>query len=498
MSIFQEYASFDAIGLAELVSKRETSPQELLETAITHIENLNPQLNAVIHPMYEEARKVACTHLPEGPFKGVPFLLKDLGVPYAGMPYSKGCKALKGYIAKEDNEIMRRIKSAGLITLGKTATPEFGMAGHTETEAFGITRSPWNLEHTPGGSSGGSAAVVAAGIVPMASGGDAGGSIRNPASYCGIFGLKPSRGRVSRAPEGEVWQGADVVHVLTRSVRDSAAMLDVLSGKAPGDPYITDQSLNFLSATQKIPRKLKIAFSTQSPFPGKFVHPECVQAVEETISLLDQLGHDLIEARPDYDAIALGKAFLCLYFVTAIHEIQEVSKLLGRKMRPRDVESATWTAHLLGKTYSAYEALKAKEKWYTVGRVMGKFHQKYDLYLTPTMAILPPKIGEQHLSKAEYALMSVVNTFGGGRLLRASGIIDKIADENLGASPFAHLANLTGQPAMSVPMHWSKTGLPVGVQFMAPIGDEYSLFQIAAQLELANPWFHRRPEVSVD
>mgnify|MGYP000113774213 CR=1 FL=1 len=307
MGAFQEYDQYDGLGLAELVKKKEISPAEICEEAIDRIEKVNPQLNAVVTPMFDEARKFVMESAPDGPFIGVPFLLKDLLETYAGVPETRGSKAYRNNISDHDSEIVKRYKKAGLIILGKTNTPEFGLLGVTEPELHGPTRNPWNIDHTPGGSSGGSAAAVASGMVPMASGNDGGGSIRIPASCCGIFGLKVSRGRNPTGPEhGNLWQGAAIEHALTRSVRDSAGILDATHGGDIGAPYfIPHPSKPFLETIKESPGHLRVAFNTKSPIDTP-VDPDCVKAVEHTAGLLEKLGHDVEEAKPE---IALNGFF---------------------------------------------------------------------------------------------------------------------------------------------------------------------------------------------
>ena len=496
-SVIKEYSNYDALGLAKLVKDKEVSPLELVEESISRIKKLNPKLNAVIFPMYEEAKKNADKPLPEnGVFKGVPFLIKDLVLTYAGAPYTKGCKGLKHYIAKDDSELMKRFKSTGLITVGKTNTPEFGLMGVTEPEAYGATKTPWNLDHSSGGSSGGSASAIAAGIVPIASGGDGGGSLRIPASCCGIFGLKPSRGRTPTGPNGELWQGAAAEHIMSRSVRDSAAMLDAVQGKEYGSPYIIQPpAIKYIDEINIDPGKLKIAFTTKSPLGNK-IDPECIEAVESTAKLLADLGHHVEEADPVYNGMDLAMSYLTMYFGEVAAEIDNLAPMLGRKATQKDVEVQTWTLGLLGRTFSANDFVKAIQQWNNFSKVMGKFHQKYDLYLTATIATLPPKIGETAPSSAELLSMRIMNTFGLGKILKASGVAKQIAEKSISKMPFTQLANLTGQPAMSIPLHWSKVdNLPVGVQFIAPLGDESILFRIASQLEKARPWFEKHPPI---
>jgi len=496
MAGVKEYDCYDALGLAELVRKNEVSPQELCEEAISRIDRINPKVNAVIYRMYDIAHKSLKGQLPQGPFSGVPFLLKDLLTSYAGVPLSMGCKAYRNYIPSRDSELMKRYKATGVTILGKTNTPEFGLMAVTEPELHGPTRNPWNLDHTPGGSSGGSAAAVASGMVPFASGGDGGGSLRIPASCCALFGLKPSRGRNPTGPEyGEIWQGASVEHVITRTVRDSAAMLDAVRGADPGAPYIIpDPERPYLEEVGREPGILRIAFTRRSPL-GTEVHPECRKAVEDAANLLTSLGHRVEEAEPDIDGITLAKSYFMMYYGEIAADVDEMKKVLGRKAKYTDVEETTWLLNLLGNLYSAGDFVLAMRQWNTFARQMGVFHEKFDLYLTPTLASPPVKIGELKPKPVEERALKVVNALNLGRLVKVSGMAEKIALESLSKTPFTQLANLTGQPAMSVPLHWTADGLPCGAQFIARFGDEATLFRLAAQLEKARPWFDRRPAI---
>ncbi len=496
MARFEEYGNYDATGLSELVRNSEISPDELLEEAVKRIEDLNPDLNAVILKMYDLGRTAILEGLPRGPFTGVPFLVKDLLTSYRGVPLSMGSRGFRDYIPDFDSELMKRYKAAGVVILGKTNTPEFGLLGVTEPELHGPTRNPWDSSRTPGGSSGGSAAAVASGMVPMASGGDGGGSIRIPSSYCGLFGMKPSRGRTPTGPEfGQIWQGAAVEHVLTRSVRDSAAMLDAVSGEASGEPYFLPRpEQSFLKQVEKEPGSLRIAFTKMSPLKTD-VHPDCIAAVESAAHLLQGLGHRVEEADPPIDGIALAKSFFLMYFGEVAADIMHLGKMLRRRPLPSDVEGPTWSLGLLGRSYSAGEFVYGMREWNRAARAMGEFHQKYDLYMTPSTAYPPARIGELRISGVEEVLMRITNMLGLGRLIRLTGIADRIAVDNLARTPFTQLANLTGQPAMSVPLHWSGENLPCGVQFIAPLGDEALLFRLAAQLERARPWNDRKPPV---
>ena len=496
MSGFKEFDKFDGLGLAELVRKKEVAPSELCEEAIRRIEQVNPKLNAVITPMYDIARKAVQMGLPEGPFAGVPFLLKDIIEEYAGVPLTMGSRAFRNYVPAQDTEMVVRFKKSGVVILGKTNVPELGLLAVTEPELHGPTRNPWNIGRTPGGSSGGSAAAVASGMVPLASGNDGGGSIRIPASCCGLFGLKPTRGRNPLGPNvGELWQGAVVSHVITRTVRDSAAMLDATQGPDAGAPYILPPPERpYMQEIDREPGSLKIAFTSASPI-GTPVHQECVKEVEETAKLLESLGHKVEEAQPDIDGKAVAMSYLTMCFGEAAAAFEDMKAVLGRKATPADVETLTWTIGLLGRTLSAGDFAKAKREWGVAGRAMGRFHQKYDLFLTPTLAFPPVRIGELQPRPYERLAMKVVNALGLGIILKAAGLVDQMAEASLSKTPFTQLANLTGQPAMSVPLHWTSDGLPVGVHFMAPFGDEATLFRLAAQLEKARPWFDKHAPV---
>ena len=489
-----EYDQLDGLAMAALVRTGRLTPAELCAAAIARAEAVNPQINAVVHPLYEPARRRATAGLPAGPFGGVPFLLKDFGAHYAGVPHTSGSRALRGFVPEADAELVRRWQAAGLNIMGKTNTPEFALLGVTEPLLHGPARNPWHRGHTPGGSSGGAAAAVAAGIVPVAGAGDGGGSIRIPAACCGLFGLKPSRGRVPTGPEqGEKWQGAAVEHVLSRSVRDSAALLDATQGPDAGAPYFLPAPVRpYLEEVGRAPGRLRIGFSLGHPL-GSTLHPECATAVRAAAHLLESLGHDVEEVPLPFDGQAVASAFLMLYFGETGASIAALARHLGRPARPADVEPTTWLLGLLGRTYSAADFAAARHSWNDHARRMGRFHLTHDLLLTPTLATPPVRIGELQPKPFEQTLLRVVNTFGLGGLIRRSGIVEKLAKQSLEKTPYTQLANLTGQPAMSVPLHWTADGLPCGVQFIAPLGAEDMLFQLAGQLEQAQPWFSRRP-----
>ena len=489
-----EYDQLDGLAMAAFVRTGQLTPAELCTAAIARAEAVNPQINAVVHPLYEPARRRAAAGLPAGPFGGVPFLLKDFGAHYAGAPHTSGSRALRGFVPEADAELVRRWQAAGLNIMGKTNTPEFALMGVTEPLLHGPARNPWHRGHTPGGSSGGAAAAVAAGIVPVAGAGDGGGSIRIPAACCGLFGLKPSRGRVPTGPEqGEKWQGAAVEHVLSRSVRDSAALLDATQGPDVGAPYFLPAPVRpYLEEVSRAPGRLRIGFSLGHPL-GSTLHPECATAVRAAAHLLESLGHDVEEVPLPFDGQAVASAFLMLYFGETGASIAALARHLGRPARPADVEPTTWLLGLLGRTYSAADLAPARHSWNDHARRMGRFHLTHDLLLTPTLATPPVRIGELQPKPFEQTLLRVVNTLGLGGLIRRSGIVEKLAQQSLEKTPYTQLANLTGQPAMSVPLHWTADGLPCGVQFIAPLGAEDMLFRLAGQLEQAQPWFGRRP-----
>ncbi|MDJ0780479.1 MAG: amidase [Desulfosarcinaceae bacterium] len=495
MSDFREYEQYDALGLAELVSRKQVTAAELCEAAIDRIAAINPRLNAVVTPMFDHGRAATAAALPEGPFTGVPFLIKDLYYAYAGVPLSSGCRAFSTWVPDHDDEMVIRIKRAGAVILGRTNTPEFGLLAVTEPDLFGPCRNPWRTDRTPGGSSGGAAAAVAAGMVPMAAGGDGGGSIRIPAAYCGLFGLKPSRGRNPTGPDhGLVWQGAVQNHVITRSVRDSAAMLDATHGADAGAPYeIRPPARPFLEAVGTEPPPLKIAINATSPLNTP-VHSDNVAAVRAAAKLLEELGHRVAAARPAIDGIALAKSYLTMYFGEVAADIDAMAATLKRKAGPADVERTTFILGLLGRSVSAGDFVTALRRWDLAAREMGRFFRRYDLYLTPTTAAPPALIGSLRPKGVEALLMGTVNTLRLGWLLKRTALLDDLAVKSLARTPFTQLANLCGLPAMSVPLHWTAAGLPVGVQFIAPFGAEATLFQLAGQLERARPWFDRRPQ----
>lgn len=495
MTAIPEYSKHDGLGLAELVRKKEVSPVELVEEGIQRIEKHNPQLNAVITKLYETARDAAKRPLPHGPFAGVPFLIKDLVSTIAGVPTGSGNRLWKNIPADADSELTRRWQAAGLIVLGKTNTAEFGLAPFTEPVAFGPTHNPWDLTRVAGGSSGGSAAAVAARLVPLASGGDGGGSIRIPASACGIFGLKPTRGRTPTGPTlGELWHGFAIEHALTRSVRDSAALLDATQGADLGAPYYAPQLARpFLDEVSANPGKLRIAL-TGKPMLGKNVHADVLKGLADTASLLKDLGHEVVEAAPEIDGEAFSLAFITILAAEARADIEEAARAAGRKVSVNDFDPGTFGLGMLGQALSAKEYAAASRYLQTSARVVGRFFANYDVLLTPTLSQPPVKTGSLQPTTSVKMLIKLIGGFDGGGLLKAMGIIKPLAAQAFEFTPWTPVFNATGQPAMSVPLHWSGENLPIGMQFVGRFGDEATLFRLAGQLEQAKPWAEKIPQ----
>jgi amidase len=494
----REYVQSDATALARLVSLGEVSAAELLDLAQAQLDRLNPTLNAVNRPMLGEARERVARAL-QGPLAGVPLLIKDATQDYAGLPTSNGSRGFRNVIPKQHATLVQRLLDAGAVIIGKTNTPELALKGFTDPQAFGITRNPWNLERTPGGSSGGSAAAVAAGIVPMAGANDGGGSIRIPAAWCGLFGLRPSRGRVPAGPAvGEIWEGASSDLVVSRSVRDAALALDVLSGPALGDPFvIAPPPEPYVALAAREPGRLRIAFCAASPL-GSEVHAEAVAAVGNAAQLLASLGHDVVEDRPDYDGVALARCFLELYFGQVAATLAE-ARAAGA--RSADFELATRLLEALGRATSAGSYVRSHRRWNEFARALSAFHLRYDLYLTPTVAYPPVEHAAALMPGAQRVVLSLLLNSGLLGVLARLGLMEgpvvELASQSLRYVPFTQLANLTGTPAMSVPLHWTADGLPLGVQFIAPFGGEAVLLQLAGQLERAQPWMQRLPDLAL-
>ncbi len=476
-----DLARLDATAQAELIRTGEASPSELVEAAIERIERVNPSINAVIGDRFERARDDARGELPDGPFRGVPFLVKDLTLTMEGEPCYGGTRVLKAidHRASEDSYLARHFRRAGLVTLGRTNTPEWGSTITTEPLSYGPTRNPWDLDRSVGGSSGGSGAAVAAGLVPIAHGGDGGGSIRIPASACGIVGLKPSRGRVSKGPAaGESWMGATVEGVLTRSVRDTAAALDAIAGPMPGDPYTAPPSVRPYSVEVGAdPGRLRVGFLDHPVLPGAGpADPDCAEAVAVAVRLLESLGHHVEAEWPEAmgDA-ATASSFTKIVAVWTARDVEFWTEVVGRELGPDDLEDDNLALAVWGRGVSATDYLATVDRIHRWSRRVVEWWQPldggngFDILVTPTIAAPPPPIG--HLTGPE-----------GGKRLR-------------GLMQFTSQFNLTGQPAISLPLHLGPTGLPIGVQLVAAPWREDLLVRVASQLEAAAPWADRTPPI---
>lgn len=493
MPSFAEYDDHDATGLAALVRAGEVSAAELVEAAIARIEARNPALNAVVHRSFERARASAAEPdaLPDGPFRGVPFLLKDLKAHDAGQPSSGGSRLFAGRPAAADDELVRRFKRAGLIVCGRTNTPELGILGVTEPELFGPTRNPWNTAHTPGGSSGGSAAAVAARMVPAAHASDGGGSIRIPASHCGLVGLKPSRHRVPlNSPIGS-WSGLAGHHVLSRSVRDSAGLLDCIHGPVAGvADRLPAPARPFAALLDEPLAPLRIAVSTRALLASDS-HPACVRAVEDAASLCAELGHTLDTATPRFDRAALTRAYLMLVASGTAAQLRQFESTHGRTIRRDELEAKTWLLRLVGEAISASEYIEQQQTIHEAGVELAAFFDDYDVLITATVAQPPVEVGQISNTTLERTAARILRTAPPIKRVML-GLLDQMAADPLAPTPNTQLFNMSGQPAISLPLHWHE-GLPIGVQFVGRIGEEGLLLQLARQLEQAKPWADRRP-----
>ena len=468
-----DLARLDATAQADLVRRGEVTPLELVDAAIERIERRNPELNAVVTPTFDRARDAARGEIPDGPFRGVPFLLKDLSAAWAGVRMTSGSAFLKDFVAPVDSVLVQRYRAAGLVFLGKTNCPEFGFLPTTEPRLFGATRNPWDPARTPGGSSGGSAVAVASGMVPFAHGNDGGGSIRIPASCCGLVGLKPTRARITQAPLlGDVMGGLTVDHALTRTVRDSAGLLDATHGPAPGDPYAAPPTARpFLDEVGADPGRIRIAWSARNPI-GAPVHADCARAVDAAAALCGELGHEVEEAAPELDGELLYESFLAVWLAGHAWGIDGMARATGRTPAPEELEPLSWALHRIGREVRAPDYLLAVTALQRIARGVAAFFGRFDVWLSPTLAQPPVPLGT----------FDPGSTDALGAFRRASEFV-----------PFTPLFNATGQPAISLPLHRSDAGLPIGVQLAGRCGDEATLFRLSAQLEEARPWRERTP-----
>ena len=488
-----DYITCDATELAARVRRGEVQPLELIEKAIAGIEAVNPTLNAVMHPMYETAR-AAARDLPDGPFRGVPMVVKDFDGFVKGEPFTAGTRFLEGFVPDHDSEALARLRRAGLVFVAKTNLPELAILGTTEGRLKGPAHNPWNPDHSTGGSSGGSAALVAARAVPLGHGGDGGGSLRIPASACGLVGFKTTRGRVTMAPDfGESWGGYTSWGCLTRSVRDAAALIDVMAGPAPGDPYAVPPLARPLAEEVGAPPgKLRAAFTAGSLF-GNETHPEARAAVESAARLLSDLGHEVEEARPEFNRELLVRAYLTQIAAGVAAEIEEMGHWVGRKPSAAYFEPSTWFLYQIGRRLSAAELQQARDAAQTAGRSLAAFFSRYDLFVTPTLAYPPVRLGELALKAIEKIALGTLRALPVGAALRA--ILAQLADQTLERTPNTQLFNQTGQPAISLPLHQTPEGLPIGVQLVARYAEDALLVRVSSQIEAARPWRDRFPRI---
>ncbi len=484
MGGFIEYDRYDAVGLAGLVRKKEVSPRELLHEALARCDKVNPALNAVIHRMDAQAEEAAAEIDPALPFAGVPFLAKDLGPPLAGVPLTSGSRLFANYVPGEDGELMKRFKQAGLVVFGKTNVPEFGLLPVTEPQLFGPCRNPWDTNRTPGGSSGGAAAAVAAGIVPMAHASDGGGSIRIPASCCGLFGLKPSRGLNPRIVQVHtITEDFGVDHVLSRSVRDSAAALDAICNRAnPG----------FLANLEAGPGSLRIGV-VRGAMLGQTVAPQNRAALEHAVKLLQGLGYEVEDAEPAVDYNGFRLAFLTYWTIGIQELLDNAAQSLGYKPTRAEVEPATWGLAKVGSAMAAADKARARRAIWKAAKAFASYFERFDIMLSPALAQPPLRIGQNRITGTEKCVMRVVDALQSPWLKKA--LLRAMAARSFAFAPFTAPFNMTGQPAMSVPLYWTAEGLPIGIQFAAKLGADGLLLRLARQLEIAQGWEARRPPI---
>jgi len=475
----EEYSDYDGLGLAELVNEGEVTPSELAGLALSGVERVNPELNAVIEVYRERIDDLDESTLPDGPFRGVPFFLKDLGVLEAGKKSECGSRMMRGFVADHESTLVTRFKQAGLNNLGRTTCPEFGFTFCTESVQTGVTVNPWDPERIPGGSSGGSAAIVAAGVAPMAHANDGGGSIRLPASICGLVGLKCSRGRVTQGPDaGDVMFPLFSDLVVSRTVRDTAAVLDAVAGPMPGESTMYQRPERpFLEELWVNPGKLRIALST-SGWGTRSASAEVRSQIEQIGQLLVDLGHDVTEDTPALDYAEFYDVFTDLFSLSAPGMLDMLSTIVGRAISPDTIEPILLKAYERGKGLNATVYTRIMTVMNIVSRQLGDFFTRYDVLLTPTLAIPTPKTGVYHLNRPEISF-------------------EDYFSELMDAIPFTPLNNFTGTPAISLPLCQTGNGMPLGAHFAAPIGEEARLLRLAGSLEQAQPWRERRPRIHV-
>jgi len=495
MRTFHEYGKYDALGLATLIKKGEVSPYELLIEAKARLSEVNPKLNAVISESDSLAKMLIKNLDKNSPFCGVPFLVKDLMLPFKGIPMSNGSLAMKNYIPAENSRMANKLNSAGLITFGKTTTSELGASSLVNTAAFGETLNPWDITKNSGGSSGGSSVVVATRVVPMAYSSDGGGSIRLPASYCGIFGFKPSKGINQYEDMSKAWGGAVVSHVSSFSVRDSAAYLDVVSGKTVKKSYSISKPIedSYLSTITDNIKGLKIALITDAP-TKTFVHEECIKAATVAAKYCETLGHHVEQSNWNFDGRELMRAFLTVVFSFTNRDVNNMAKLLRINVRKMNIELNTRFMSIVGSGISQEEINKSLDIWSQATQKISALHKEYDVILTPTVATEPLESNALDPNIFEKLLMQVLVSTGLGKTIMNKNFLETLIDKSLYQTPFTPIANMTGQPAMSVPLYWDQNGLAHGAHFMADNGHDRLLFTLAKQLENHYPWREKVPK----
>ncbi len=491
--MFDDYVHYDGLGLAALIAKGEVHPKEVLAAAILRAEKLNPALNAIVTPLYELGYERARSEL-SGTFAGVPFLLKDAHHALEGTPMSNGSRLHQGEVSHITAEIVRRFMDAGLVVFGKTNTPEYKLSVFTMPKAWGPTRNPWDATRSAGGSSGGSAAAVAAGIVPIASATDEGGSIRMPASACGIFGLKPSRGRNPIGPDFSwEYEGQSTSHIVSRTVRDTAAMLDVTEGPEPGSPYVAPGPTGFLAGLNGGLGQLRVGISTAADVFGVPMERPCIEAVVSAGRLLQDLGHIVEEVTLPYDEWEVLRASVLLGATNTAAVVSALEAKYGRAKVRGSLEEVLLLLTQVGRALPAELVGASRIAARRIGLGLARFHERYDVLVTPTLGRVPVRLEEAEPTAGEQQLVRLLVSPAAAGLFRVPQLRDRIVDAQLErfSRQVLHrtmVANLTGAPAMSVPLHRTENDLPVGVQFIGPYGDEMTLLKLAAQLEEARPW----------
>ena len=476
MTTFKEYPEYDALGIAELIANKQVAATEVLDAAIATIEELNPAYNAIIHTMYDDARNTVEVGLPDTKLAGVPYALKDIGMFYAGVPTRCGSSLFNDFIPDHDSTLVERLRRAGVLILGKTNIPEFALTVATEPRLFGPTENPWKRGYSCAGSSGGSAAAVAARMLPAAHAGDGGGSIRVPAAHCGLVGFKPTRARNPCGPDlGEGWSGVGMDHAVSRTVRDTAALLDVTHGPAPGDPYCAPEPpRSFLDEVGKEPGTLRIGFTVAAP-NGVRVHDECKSATENAVQLCQDLGHQVEEAAVKFDMAALVWAYRVIIASNMHNVITARLQELNRELQDDDLEPITRLRAEEYQRFNGADYARATQLFHSIGRQMGAFFEEYDILVTPTAAHPPLQLGKIDMS---------------------GGDLDAFDDALFGHAPFTAHYNVSGNPAISLPLHWSRDRLPVGVHFGGRFGADGTILRLAGQIEKAAPWRERRPPLA--